>query len=113
LIPAVRAAAPSASATLPISDSAVPSSRMKAVDSTRGVAPAIARSLTVPFTARSPIEPPGKNIGFTTKESVENAKRTPATDTMAESPIPASAAVPNAGRNRCSMSSADIAPPPP
>ena len=57
--------------------------------------------------------PPGKTSGLTTNESVENASRTPPTSTTAESPIPASAADPNAGRNRCSMSSADIAPPPP
>ncbi len=40
-----------------------------------GVAPLMARSLTVPLTARSPMLPPGKNSGRTTKESVENASR--------------------------------------
>lgn len=43
-----------------------PSSRMKPALSHRGRAPHIARSFTVPFTARSPIEPPGKNNGRTT-----------------------------------------------
>ena len=90
-----------------------PPARMNAVDSASGVAPDIARSLTVPLTARSPIDPPGKNIGLTTYESVEKASRTPPTSTTAESPSSASAAAPNAGRNRCSTSSADMAPPPP
>ena len=40
-------------------------------------APAIARSFTVPCTARWPIEPPGKRRGCTTNESVENASRSP------------------------------------
>ena len=55
----------------------VPSSRMNAVDSTAGCARAIARSFTVPLTARSPIVPPGKTMGFATYESVENARRAP------------------------------------
>ena len=38
--------------------------------SASGRAPATARSLTVPLTASSPIEPPGKRSGLTTKESV-------------------------------------------
>src|SRR4051794_1719628 len=84
---------------------------MKAVDSARGHAPDIARSLTVPLTARSPMLPPGKNSGRTTKESVEKATRVPPTDRTAESV--SSPVVPNAGRKRCSTSSADIAPPPP
>src|SRR5215218_4697235 len=86
---------------------------MNAVDITIGLAPAIARSLTVPLTARSPIVPPGNTIGLTTKESVEKARRVFPMFTTAESPIPASAAGPNAGRKRCSISSPDMAPPPP
>src|SRR6185437_13116898 len=82
-------------------------------DRNSGVAPDIARSLTVPLTARSPIEPPGKNGGLTTKESVENASRRPSSSTTAESPSSRPAASPYAGRNKCSMSSADMAPPPP
>ena len=39
------------------------------------MAPLMARSLTVPFTARSPMLPPGKNSGRTTNESVEKAIR--------------------------------------
>ena len=54
-----------------------PSSRMKLADRCRGRAPPTARSLTVPLTARSPIEPPGKNSGDTTKASVVNASRVP------------------------------------
>ena len=38
--------------------------------SASGRAPATARSLTVPLTASSPIEPPGKRSGLTTNESV-------------------------------------------
>ena len=51
--------------------------------SASGRAPAIARSLTVPLTASSPIEPPGKRIGLTTKLSVVNASSTPPTSTVA------------------------------
>ena len=35
----------------------------------------MARSLTVPLTASSPMFPPGKNNGVTTNESVVNAMR--------------------------------------
>ena len=35
-----------------------------------GSAPETARSLTVPLTASSPIDPPGKKSGWTTNESV-------------------------------------------
>ena len=47
-----------------------PSSRMKLALRNFGSAPETARSLTVPFTASSPIDPPGKNSGCTTNESV-------------------------------------------
>ena len=40
-------------------------------------APETARSFTVPFTASSPIDPPGKRSGFTTKLSVVIAMRVP------------------------------------
>ena len=49
--------------------------------SASGRAPATARSLTVPLTASSPIEPPGKRIGLTTKLSVVSASRAPSTVT--------------------------------
>ena len=54
-----------------------PSSRI--IDTVRacGRAPAIARSLAVPLTASSPIEPPGKRRGETTKLSEVIASRTP------------------------------------
>ena len=48
--------------------------------SASGRAPATARSLTVPLTASSPIEPPGKRIGLTTKLSVVSASATPPID---------------------------------
>ena len=38
-----------------------------------GVAPLMHKSLTVPLTARSPILPPGKKSGVTTKESAVKA----------------------------------------
>ena len=43
----------------------------------------MARSFTVPFTARVPMSPPGKNSGFTTKESVVKASLQPFTSTIA------------------------------
>ncbi len=43
-----------------------PSSRMKPAESAIGFAPAIARSFTVPCTARQPMSPPGKKRGLTT-----------------------------------------------
>jgi hypothetical protein len=48
---------------------------MKQVDRYRGTAPAMARSLTAPFTASSPMSPPGKKSGETTEASVVNASR--------------------------------------
>ena len=47
-----------------------PSSRISETVSANGRAPAMARSLAVPLTASSPIEPPGKRSGLTTKLSV-------------------------------------------
>ena len=47
--------------------------------SASGRAPETARSLTVPLTARSPIEPPGKRSGLTTNESVVIASSAPST----------------------------------
>ena len=55
------AAASAMSATIPRSESMEkPSSRTKAADRASGRAPSMARSLTVPCTARWPTEPPGK-----------------------------------------------------
>ena len=51
-----------------------PSSRTSESVSASGRAPPTARSLTVPLTASSPIEPPGKRIGLTTKLSVVTAR---------------------------------------
>ena len=58
---------------------------IKPADSASGCAPHAARSLTVPFTARSPRQPPGKKIGETTNESVVKARSFPATCTTAPS----------------------------
>ena len=54
--------------------------------SASGRAPATARSLTVPLTASSPIEPPGKRIGLTTKLSVVSASPAPSIATAPASP---------------------------
>ncbi len=68
-----------------------------------GLAPAIARSLTVPLTASSPIEPPGKRSGLTTKVSVVVARRMPSTSNTPLSPSSSSCSEPNAGTNRPSI----------
>ena len=47
-----------------------PASRTKVTTRASALAPETARSFTVPLTASSPIEPPGKRSGFTTKLSV-------------------------------------------
>src|SRR4051794_1136282 len=71
--PAACAAAAIAATSKRRSSEDRPSSRISASDSASGFAPAIARSLTVPLTASSPIEPPGKRSGLTTNESVVSA----------------------------------------
>ena len=54
---------------------AKPSSMTKAAASASGRAAAVARSLTVPATARRPMSPPGKRSGCTTCASVVKAMR--------------------------------------
>ncbi len=54
-----------------------PASSTKLTTIASGLAPETARSFTVPLMASSPIEPPGKLNGFTTKLSVVIARRTP------------------------------------
>ena len=68
-----RAAAAIASASARTTSAATPSSRMKPAVTASGRAPDTARSLTVPLTASSPIDPPGKRIGVTTNASVVTA----------------------------------------
>ena len=51
-----------------------------------GLAPETARSFTVPLTASSPMEPPGKRRGLTTKLSVVMASRVPLRSRCAASP---------------------------
>ena len=75
--------------------------------SASGRAPATAR-LTVLFTASSPIEPPGKRIGLTTKLSVAMRRSVPGT-----SPASASSSSPNAGASRPSISDWLALPPAP
>ena len=52
-----------------------PSSRMNPAVRYRGLAPMTATSLTVPWTDRQPMSPPGKNRGETTWLSVETTRR--------------------------------------
>src|ERR1035437_10135092 len=91
---------------------------MKLAERYRGSAPETARSLTVPLTASSPIDPPGKNRGCTTNESVLIANRAeftpgPPTSSTAASPRFSRAGLRKAGRNRCSTNSLPSLPPPP
>ncbi len=67
----------------------------------------------MPLTASSPIEPPGKRIGLTTKLSVVIARPTPLTETTPASPIAASAAEPKVHTNRPSISVCEALPPAP
>src|SRR3954462_2663933 len=69
LTPASRAAAAIASTSAVSVSASSPSSRISERLSASGRAPATARSLTVPLTASSPIEPPGKRSGLTTNAS--------------------------------------------
>jgi hypothetical protein len=111
--PAARAAAPMSCTMRASVAMGSPSSRMKPALSTSGVAPLMARSFTVPCTASVPMLPPGKMSGLTTNESVEYATRAPGSVSTVLSLSEAASAVPKAGRNRCSTSSADSCPPPP
>ncbi len=78
-----------------------------------GLAPETARSLTVPLTASSPIEPPGKARGLTTKLSVVMATCAPSTATRAAS-ASGSELVPNSrGANRPSTKRRLALPPAP
>jgi hypothetical protein len=63
-----------------------------------------ARSLTVPLTASSPIDPPGKRIGLTTKLSVVRRHVDAADRHRAASASAASAGEAKAGTNRPSIS---------
>ena len=81
--------------------------------SATGLAPAIATSLSVPLTASSPIVPPGKLIGLTTKESVVIAMLPPSTETVPASASASSVGLANAGTSRPSMRLAVALPPAP
>ena len=67
----------------------------------------------MPFTASSPIEPPGKRIGRTTKLSVVSASRVPSTVTAPASPSWASASFAKAGSSSPSTSDWLALPPAP
>jgi hypothetical protein len=84
--PAAPAARAIDSTTRRTTSTGSPSSRMKPAVMQSGSAPPTAGSLTVPFTANSPMSPPGKNSGETTYESVVTARVAPATSNGAWSP---------------------------
>ena len=111
--PAASAAVAIASTSARSSSAARPSSRISESVSASGRAPAIARSLTVPLTASSPIEPPGNRIGLTTKLSVVIARSVSSTVTAPASASAASAAEPNAGTSSPSISVCVALPPAP
>ena len=91
-----------------------PSSSTKAAEIHAGTAPAIARSLQVPWTASSPTEPPGKRLGCTTNESVDIAIRSPLGNvSTALSPSDSSAGLRKASMNTASTNAADALPPAP
>src|SRR5215207_474833 len=82
-----------------------PSSTMNPAESATGRAPAIARSLTVPFTASSPMSPPGKKRGRTTNESVVNASRPSPSPRTALSASGSSSGLRSSRRNSASIRS--------
>ena len=107
------AAAAIASTSARRSSALRPSSSTSDSDSASGRAPDTARSLTVPLTASSPIEPPGKRIGLTTKESVVRASSAPSTSARRRRPAPTAAGLAKAGANRPSISAWVALPPAP
>ena len=113
--PAAEAARAMSSTSSRSSAIGKPSSSTNAAASPSGRAPITARSFTVPFTARSPTDPPGNRRGCTTNESVVMASAFTAgqTEATAASVCAASGPLPNAGRNTDSSSAADDLPPAP
>ncbi|EUA33979.1 hypothetical protein I552_4760 [Mycobacterium xenopi 3993] len=70
--------------------------------------------MAVPCTASSPIEPPGKLLGCTTNESVDNTSRSPLGRlTTAPSPSGSSNGFRNASTKTASTSAAEAFPPAP
>ena len=67
----------------------------------------------MPFTASSPIDPPGNRSGFTTKLSEVIAMSVPSIVTVPASPSASSAGLANAGSSSPSMSDAVALPPAP
>src|SRR4051794_12382212 len=104
--PAASAAAAIAATSVRSTSASRPSSRISAALSASGRAPATARSLTVPLTASSPMEPPGKRSGLTTNESVVSA-------TSSIIAASASSVMPNAGASSPSISDPVALPPAP
>src|SRR5947207_1253041 len=90
-----------------------PSSMTNAADNHRGSAPTTAKSFTVPFTARSPIDPPGKRHGFTTNESVVKAMRSPAGRSRIVASTNGASPWPSASRNTASTRASEALPPAP
>ncbi len=67
----------------------------------------------MPLTASSPIEPPGKRSGWTTKESVVSATSPPSSETIPASPSASSCSEPKAGSSSPSISPCVALPPAP
>src|SRR5579885_445869 len=118
LVSPVAMATPAAAAARAIdcvtrarSSSGKPSSRMNAAERQTGRAPLIARSFTVPFTASSPMSPPGKNSGVTTNASVVKAIRPPSIEITAWSSSLRSQGLSKAGRKISRISCALSFPP--
>ncbi len=111
--PALRAA--SAMARISASSTLVgnPSSNTNVATKALPMAPETARSFIVPFTARSPIEPPGNWIGLTTKLSVVIAMGAPLICTWAESESDCGTAPASSGTNKPSTSLRLALPPAP
>jgi hypothetical protein len=111
--PAAAAAVAMASTSARSTSAGRPSSSTIERLSACGRAPATARSLTVPLTASSPIDPPGKRIGLTTKLSVVSAMSTPPMESVPASARAASAGEPKAGTNSPSIRVCVALPPAP
>ena len=90
-----------------------PASSTKVTTMDLGLAPDTARSFTVPLIASSPMEPPGKRKGFTTKQSVVMAIRVPAISRAAESPSGSLDEPNRSGANRPSINRRLAMPPAP
>src|SRR5689334_7875005 len=98
--PARRAAAAMARVSVSSTSAESPASRMSETRSATGCAPETARSFSVPFTASSPIDPPGKRSGCTTNASVVRASLVAPSWQTAASPSDSSSGPAKSGASR-------------